>query len=330
MTRPARVVLLSEANSKFGAPLLADLLAHPDVEVVGLLTRSPGVLCSYYLDEPDPVDLAEQGARARIPVLRPKNVNDPEAITALNALEPDYLLIANFQQILREPVLALPRRAVINFHPSPLPRYAGLAPFFWMALNEEKDAGVTALITTPGVDEGPVLAQRPVRLNGTETSGEIRDRLFTESRSLLHDVVPRLATGELTAVPQDTRQRSYFSNPRPEDTVIDWSWTADRVMRVVRACAPQPGALIAMNGGEIRIHDARILSEARAPAPVAAPGTVGSDARHGLAISCADAWIEVVSLSWHPETVLTGHHQGLRVDHHLSPDLAGLLASRGE
>lgn len=301
MTPPARVVLLSETNSKFGAPILSDLLAHPEIEVAAVVTRAPGVLCGYYLAEPDPVDLAAQAARARVRVLQPHSVNDPETVDALQRLAPDYLLIANFQQILREPVLAIPKKAVVNFHPGPLPRYAGLAPFFWMALNGERDAGVSALITTPGIDDGPVLAQRPVALDGIETAGQIRDRLFNESRELLHEVIPRLARGDLAAAPQDLSRRSYFSGPSPEDTTIDWSWPTERVLRIVRACNPQPGALVAADGSGLRIHAAQALGPKDSPDEPPVPGTVRSDVRHGLNIACADGWIQVNQLSWYPQ-----------------------------
>ena len=227
--------------------------------------------------------------------------NDQETVDALKEVAPDYLLIANFQQILREPILAVPKQAVVNFHPGPLPRYAGLAPFFWMALNGERSSGVSALVTTPGIDDGPVLAQRPVTLDGTETAGQIRDRLFTESRELPHEVIPRLARGDLAAVPQDLGQRSYFSGPSPKNTTIDWSWPTERILRVLRACNPQPGALIASDGSGLRIHAAQALDGDAAPGGTAVPGTVRSDARHGLTIACEDGWIQVNQLSWHPQ-----------------------------
>ena len=330
MTTPIRVVLLSEVNSKFGAPLLTALLAHPDVEVAGVLTRAPGKLCSYYVGEQDPVDLAAQADSAGVPLLRPRNVNAPEAVVALKELDPDYLLIANFQQILREPVLAVPSRAVVNFHPGPLPRYAGLAPFFWMARNGERDAGVTALITTPGIDDGPVLAQRPVALTGTEGAGEIRDRLFAESRHLLHEVIPRLVEGDLTATAQDMESRTYFSGPTPEDTSIDWSWSTDEILRVVRACHPQPGALIAADGTGLRVHVARALPEDAVPGSPPSPGTVRSDDRYGLVIACADGWIQVLSLSWHPQGGPASVSRDVTADPDLTAGLVELLASHTE
>ncbi|MEU2712804.1 methionyl-tRNA formyltransferase [Streptomyces sp. NPDC007205] len=327
---PIRVVLLSETNSKFGAPFLAELLTHPDVEVAGVLTRLPGQLCSYYLGEPDQVDLAEQASSAGVTVLRPHSVNDPETVAALAELDPDYLLIANYQQILRKPVLDVPRRAVVNFHPGPLPRYAGLAPFFWMARHGERDSGVTALITTPGIDDGPVLAQRPVPLDGTEDAGQIRDRLFSESRRLLREVIPRLVAGDLKAVPQDPEQRTYFSSPGPDDTSINWSWNAEEVLRVVRACHPQPGALIATDGTGLRVHQARALPRDAAPGTAHSPGTVRSHPRHGLMIACADAWIQVLSLSWHPQGGAAPSSTGGADDPDLAAGLVELLAAHTE
>ena len=318
------MVLLSETNSKFGAPFLADLLAHPDVDVAAVVTRPPGTLCDYYLGEQDPVDLAEQATLAGTPVLRPHSINAPETVAALRDLAPDYLLIANYQQILREPVLAVPRRAVVNFHPSPLPRYAGLAPFFWMAHRGERDAGVTALITTPDIDAGPILAQRPVGLTGTESAGEIRDVLFRESRRLLHEVIPRLAAGDLDATPQDPTRRSYFSRPTPQDMTLDWSWPAERVLRVIRACQPQPGALTTLDGG-LRIHSARAL-----PGPHAPEGTVRTDPELGLTIACADAWIQVLSLSWHPQDDAAGRQAVPSARSDLSDGLKHLLTTRIE
>lgn len=298
MRPAARVVLLSEVNSKFGAPFLSDLIGHPAIEVVGLVTQPVGQLCTYYVGEPDPVDLSEQAAQAGLAVLRPADVNDEEVLGALRRLDPDYLVIANFQQILRQPLLDLPREAAINFHPSPLPRYAGLAPFFWMALHGEREGGVSAIITTTGIDEGPILASRRIPLTGRETAGEIRDGHFIESRRLLHDVIPRLVARDLETTPQDPAGRTYFSRPADGDMRLDWSWPVERIMRVVRACGPAPGALATTECGLVRVHEARPW-----PSGIRAttPGRLAIQPSEGLVISCGDGWLQLVRLSWPAE-----------------------------
>lgn len=303
MSQVTRVALFTEVNSKYGLPFFEDLLIHRDIDLVAVVTSPEGKVCDYYVDEPDPVDIAERADWLGVPVLRPGRVNDPDVIATLRAAAPDYLIIANYQQIFRDELLEVPARATVNFHPSPLPRYAGLAPFFWMALAGERDSGVTALLTVRGVDAGPVLAQRPVRLSGTETSGQVRDALFSESRKLLHEMIPRLVAGDLRARPQDETKRTYFSKPRPEDLSIDWSWPVERVLRVIRACNPKPGAAVSADG-MVRILAAR-PHPARAGAP-AEPGTIIADPDYGLVIVCSDGWLQVTSLSWDPAQAGTG------------------------
>ncbi len=129
-----------------------------------------------------------------------------------------------------------------------------------------------------------------------ETAREIRDALFIESRKLLHDMIPRLAAGDLRSTPQDERRRTYFSSPQPQDMRIDWAGPLDRALRVIRACSPRPGAA-ATADGSIRIHDARVIRGLPAPSQ---PGQIISDPDHGLIISCADSWLQVVSLTWDP------------------------------
>lgn len=295
--RTTRVALFTEVNSKFGMPFLGDLAVHPDITVAAVVTSPPGRLCDYYVGEPDPVDVAEYAQWLGVPVLRPRHVNDEQVVATLRSLAPDYLLIANYQQIFRDELLEVPTRAVVNFHPSPLPRYAGLAPFFWMALAAERESGVTALLTTRGIDTGPVLAQRPVALAGDETAGQIRDALFAESRELLHAMIPRLVTGDLSTTPQDARRRSYFSRPTPDDMTVRWSSPREAILRVIRACSPSPGAAISADG------TTRILEARPVPGSPMARGRVGEmtvDPDYGLVIRCADGWLQVAGLSWDP------------------------------
>lgn len=293
--RRIRVVLFTEANSKFGDPLLEDLLDHPDVDVAGVVTSPVGRLCEYYAGEKQPADVPARAGRCRVPVLRPVNVNAPDVVAAIVALQPDYLIIGNYQQILRKELLRTPQVAVINFHPSPLPRYAGLAPFFWMAMHGERDAGVSAVVTAEGIDAGPILAQRPVRLSGTETCGQIRDVLFSESQSLWRSMIPRLVQRDLRATPQDPDLRTYFSAPSDADRTLEWNQAGSDILGKIRACSPVPGAMVADWPPEIRVYAAAAVSFGKVP--LARPGTVITRPGHGILIACTDCWIRLVTIA---------------------------------
>lgn len=220
-----KFVLFSETNSVFGAPVLSRLADHPAVDLPAVVVREPGRLCDYYLGDADQVDLAMQADSHGIRVLRPAQVNDPAVVEQLRKLEPDFFIVANYQQILRDELLGVPACDTINFHPSPLPCYAGLAPFYWMALNHETEGGVSAVKMTRGLDDGPIVAQHLLRLCGHETVAEIRDSHFHASWRLFDLVLPTLIDRTYRPVPQDATRRSYFSSPphhaQPDEMLVD-------------------------------------------------------------------------------------------------------------
>ena len=80
--------------------------------------------------------------------------------TRLKGLEFDYLFSITNLSIIPDEVLELPRRAAINFHDGPLPRYAGLYSPAWALLNGETEHGVSFHAMTSGVDEGDLFVQR--------------------------------------------------------------------------------------------------------------------------------------------------------------------------
>lgn len=208
-----RVVLFTETNSLFGAPLFHRLLEHPDVDLTALVVREEGRLCDYYIDDDEQVDLADEGAKHGIRVLRPRDLESPDVLTELQALEPDFFLVGNYQKLLRTPVLQIPRVDTINFHPSPLPKYAGLAPFYWMAAARETDGGVSAIRMNEALDDGPIVAQQLLRLRGDETEREIRDRHFEASWRLFDLVLPTRIDRSYRTVEQDPQERTYFGRP---------------------------------------------------------------------------------------------------------------------
>lgn len=216
MGEMTRMVLFTETNSVFGSYFLTRLARHDDVILAAVVLREPGTLCDYYLDEPEPLDLAKDAAELDVHTLRPAHINTDEFITAIGGLAPDYFIVANYQLRLGQRLLAVPSYDALNFHPSPLPRYAGLAPFYWMAENHETQGGVSAVRTTAGLDEGPLVAQQLLTLTGGETVREIRDMHFAASWRLFDLVLPTLLDRSYRTWDQDLSKRTYFGHPPAE------------------------------------------------------------------------------------------------------------------
>ncbi|MCE7037853.1 MULTISPECIES: methionyl-tRNA formyltransferase [Bacillus cereus group] len=248
-----KVILFSEVNSKFGLPFLQELIQEPSISVEALVTSPEGKLCSYYIGEPDQVDLEKEAKDIGIPVLRPDKLNNSNTIELLKNYNADYFIIANYQKILKEDILSIPKEDTINFHPSPLPRYAGLAPFFWMAKNGEKEGDVSCIQVVPEIDAGPILAQMPVVMSGTETSLEIREIHFKQSIILLKQVLQKIKNKDFTSKLQLLSDRTYYSQPKEEDYFINWELDTESILRTIRAGYPQGAFAFNQYNEKIRI-----------------------------------------------------------------------------
>lgn len=243
MTQKFKIILFSEVNSKFGMPYFERIYSNKNFEIKALVTTPKGKLCSYYVGEANPVDLEKFALSKNIPVYRPDNIKSDSFCNELKKYSPDYLLVANYQKILGENLINLPKYDTLNFHPSPLPRYAGLSPFFWMAKNNEKESGVTCIKVAPVIDGGDIVKQLPVKLTGNETTREVRDKLFEKSLVLLDEVLKDITKQSIKSYPQNILQREYFSKPTESDMLITHETKVNEALSILRACAPKPAIL---------------------------------------------------------------------------------------
>ncbi len=99
----------------------------------------------------------------------------------------------------------------INFHPSPLPRYGGLAPESWAILAGESLHGVTWHVMAPELDAGDILSQQVFRLDPACTAYDVALESITRGCRLFKPLLIDLTHDKLIYRPQDLTERSYFS-----------------------------------------------------------------------------------------------------------------------
>ena len=289
-----RVVLFSELNSKLGSGILDVLRACGSVTDILLVTRADDVLCSYFVSEPDVPDLKLIALGAGLPVVQSEAINTPAFRARIAAFAPDYLVVANYQKWIGQKLARTARVAALNVHPSPLPRYAGLEPFFWMAKAGETRGGTTCHLVADTIDGGDIVAQSPIPLTGRETTGQIRDIHFAASAALLASLMPRLAARSFSAVPQDLRERTYFSRHGAADTTIDWRAGVEPILRTVRASLPHPGALVQLpNGMRVRLTSADAYPAQRRECR---PGTLERVGGDWIAAT-VDGWVRLNAIA---------------------------------
>lgn len=247
------IILFSEVNSKFGMPFFERLYNCGHFNIKAFVTTPKGKLCSYYIGESNPVNLEKYAKNHNIPVYRPQNIKSTNFISEMLKYNPDYILVANYQKIFSQELIDLPKYLTLNFHPSPLPRYAGLNPFFWMARNGEKSSGVSCIALSPRIDGGKIVKQLPVKLSGNETTREVRDILFSKSLTLLDEVINDIVENKISLKDQDLKNRQYYSNPTEKDMTLTHDMNIEEAKHMLNACFPN-GAIVNINGESLKVN----------------------------------------------------------------------------
>lgn len=113
------------------------------------------------------------------------------------------------ERILREPFIAACGR-VLNLHNGPLPRYRGVAPINWALKNGEREHGVTIHEVTPGIDDGPIVAQLRYSIYPEVDEVEtVYARALAYGRVLFEQTMPLLDA--ITPRPQDESLALYYT-----------------------------------------------------------------------------------------------------------------------
>lgn len=120
----------------------------------------------------------------------------------------DLALSVFYGDIIRPWFIAKCER-IWNLHNGPLPRYRGVSPINWALKNGERSHGVTIHEITPGIDDGPIIAQLSYSIY--PEFDEVRDvyaRSLAYGWALFEQTIPLI--DRITAQPQDHALATYY------------------------------------------------------------------------------------------------------------------------
>lgn len=149
----------------------------------------------------------------------------------------DILFSITNMSVLGADVLALPRRAAINFHDGPLPEYAGLNTPVQALLNGEQRHAITWHLMTEQVDGGDILVERAFAVDPDETAFSINTKCFGAAIESFTEVLHRIAEERIEGSPQAARSGRYYrKRDRPDcATTIRWNSPAQAISQFVRS-----------------------------------------------------------------------------------------------
>lgn len=186
---PARVVVLVSGGGT-NLQALLDAAADPayGVEVVAVGSDRPGV---------EGLARAERAGVTTF-VRRVADFDDRAAwdralADEVAAHQPDLVVCAGFMKLLGTAFLASFGGRVVNTHPALSPAFPGMhGPAEALAYGV-KVTGATLFVVDAGVDTGQIVAQVAVPVDDDDTVETLHERIKVAERSMLVDVVGRMA-----------------------------------------------------------------------------------------------------------------------------------------
>lgn len=176
---------------------------------------------------------------AGIPVYQPEKIGDIAADLA--ALEPEFIVVMAYGQILRKNILTLASRAIINLHASLLPKYRGAACIQAAIDAGDSETGITAMHVVSALDAGDIILAESIPIAADETGGSLHDRLAELAAPVMASALEHLAAGTAPRIPQDVAASCYISKLDRDHGRIDWTQDAAAIERRIRAYDPWPG-----------------------------------------------------------------------------------------
>ena len=180
-----------------------------------------------------------------IEVLQPNRLSDEGIFEAIEAENPDIIIVAAFGQILPKNILDI--APCINLHASLLPQYRGASPVQQSLLNGDAKSGVTSMMMEEGLDTGDILEMIEFKIPAEMRLHALMQQLTEDASVLTLSTVRNFEN--IKPVKQDEDQATLCKKIKKADGEVDFE-DASLVYNKYRAFEGWPGIFVT-NGTKI-------------------------------------------------------------------------------
>jgi len=184
----AEALLKAEAAKKLGAAKIAAVISDvPEARILtlGQKFKVPAIY----------IDPEKSGPRL-------SEAAEDAYIERIQSFSPKLIVLAGFMRILSGKFIDAFDGQVINLHPSLLPSFKGPEGIKDAYDFGVKITGCTVHWVTPALDAGPIIDQKDVRIDNSDTLELLAKKMHIAEHRLLPDVVAGLSKGKIDPAPQ--------------------------------------------------------------------------------------------------------------------------------
>lgn len=228
----------------------------------------------------------------------PAQLNSPEFVEVIRKTNPDYVISGYYAKIFKRAILTLPSKGCINIHPTGLPRFRGLSPYFTHLLHGDDRQYITMHWLDPGVDTGDIIAQASVEIRPDDTGFTVGHRVTEAGAAMFRENWPKVKAGTAPRIQQDPSIASNF-NFSWDMAEIDWKKSAVQVWNLVRAITrPFNGAWTMVGGYKMHVWKVRVVDPPEElKVEGALPGEVLALTGKGMWVQCGHGQVQILDAS---------------------------------
>ncbi|NOD96004.1 phosphoribosylglycinamide formyltransferase [Ruegeria sp. HKCCD6228] len=125
---------------------------------------------------------------------------EAELLKPLREARPDIVCLAGFMRVLTADFVSRFQGRMLNIHPSLLPKYKGLHTHARAIQAGDSEHGCSVHEVTAALDDGPILGQARVPIQGDDTPESLAARVLVWEHKLYPEVLRRFAEGNRSPV----------------------------------------------------------------------------------------------------------------------------------
>ncbi|MHC4294509.1 MAG: methionyl-tRNA formyltransferase, partial [Planctomycetota bacterium] len=211
-----------------------------------------------------PTPIAEIAAQESLNVNATENINSNETLADIQQIGADVICVADFGQLIGEPVRSAAAMGAFNLHGSLLPELRGAAPINWAIIRGYERTGVTTFSLVDRMDAGPIYAMEETDISPHETAQELRTRLAQLGAKLVCRTLDLLASGKAQGQEQDESKATLAPRLKKTDGLIDFSVPAEQIRNLIHGTWTWPGGQAVFrrsDGKTVNVTIARVAVE---------------------------------------------------------------------
>lgn len=220
-----------------------------------------------------------------IPIFQPLKLRgNEEATIQIKNLNPDFIIVAAYGQILPKDILDI--APCINLHASLLPKYRGASPIQESLLNDDSYTGVTSMLMEEGLDSGDILAFQYLKVTPTMEVSAAFEELSKIAAKLTITTLDNFEN--IKPLKQNEAEVSFCKKIKKEDGLVDFL-DAKRLILKYKAYSYWPGIFLS---SELKLKDIELNEEIS----INNPGEILDIKKDYILVACKKGSLKIKTL----------------------------------